>query len=289
MKHGHKTLLCVLGGLTLCGGAGPAFGLSSDVPYQAIVERNLFGLKPPPPPGPDPASTKAAPPKITLNGITTILGNKRALLKTSPTGKTGEQAKEQSYMLAEGQRDGDLEVLKIDEIAGSVMVKYDGADITLTFEKDGPKGNSSPPPPGGAPGGGMAPPGVGPASAGMNSGGGLGPMPTRALRMPTSGGASSANATEGGVSSPGYGVAGSAATASQGQSGNASPPLTAEESTAIIEAQRQHYKDIGSPIANLFPPTPLTPARDAADESGANDTSIQPTPTSRSGLRFPRR
>src|ERR1041384_5175236 len=93
MKHGEKTLLCVAAGVTLCTAAA-AITADGSMPYQGIVERNLFALKPPPPPPTVDDTTKPQPSKITLTGITTILGNKRALMKTPPpAAKTGEQAK----------------------------------------------------------------------------------------------------------------------------------------------------------------------------------------------------
>ena len=177
MTHGRKTLLCLLGGLSVCALTVSTLGNTGENPYKAIVDRNVFGLKPPPPPV-DPnleAAAKNPPPKITLTGITTILGNKRALMKTPPAAvKPGEQPREQSYILSEGQRDGDMEVVQIDEKTGSVKLVYAGTPITLTFEKDGPK----------------AAPGGLPAPVGMPGGnrpfpgtdGGIRTLPTRTVR-----------------------------------------------------------------------------------------------------------
>src|SRR5258708_11592093 len=44
---------------------------------------------------------------------------------------------EKSLMLKEGQRDGDIEVLTINEISGTVQVNNTGTIMSLTFEKDG--------------------------------------------------------------------------------------------------------------------------------------------------------
>src|SRR5215472_11388177 len=88
----------------------------TDSPYQAIVDRNVFALKPPPPPPTNnPDANKPPPPAITLTGITTILGSKRAFMSVNMPAKPPEPAKVQSFMLSEGQRDGDIEVLEIDE------------------------------------------------------------------------------------------------------------------------------------------------------------------------------
>src|SRR5438445_13350489 len=85
-------------------------------PYRGIVDRNVFGLKdPPPPPPPNPDAGKPPTPPITLTGITTVLGNKRAFLTLQLPAKQPEPAKTPSLMLTEGQRDGEVEVLEIDE------------------------------------------------------------------------------------------------------------------------------------------------------------------------------
>lgn len=112
----------------------------SGKPYGTIPARNVFGLVPPPAP-PSPESLRPPLPKITITGVTTILGNKRVLLKLPPgAAKPGEAAKaEQSFILSEGQREGDIEVVSIDEVAGSVNLIYGGTPTTLTLEKDGPK------------------------------------------------------------------------------------------------------------------------------------------------------
>src|SRR5262249_45052252 len=105
-----KIATCVLSTFLLCSGA-IAIGADSGNPYQAILDRNVFGLKPPPPPGKSEEKKVDLAP-ITLTGITTILGNKRALMNVQVPGKTA-----QPLILAEGQREGEIEVLEIDEKA----------------------------------------------------------------------------------------------------------------------------------------------------------------------------
>jgi hypothetical protein len=163
MKHGEKMLSCTLAGLALCIAANAATSESSGSPYSGIVERNVFGLKPPPPP-PDPAANKPPPPKIFLQGITTFGGIKRALFKAQMPSKPGEPPKgEQSFILAEGQRDGDMEVVAIDaNPPGSVKVNAFDTIITLDFEHNGIKTTTAAPVPGGPPrpGVGVPPPGA---------------------------------------------------------------------------------------------------------------------------------
>jgi hypothetical protein len=114
----------------------------SENPYRAIFLRNLFGLRPveirtaPPPPAP--SST------IVLTGITTILGDRRAFLEITPPAKPPQTAKQISCILAEGQREGAVEVVQIDPKGGSVKVSDNGTLTTLTFEKNGRKTSPTP-------------------------------------------------------------------------------------------------------------------------------------------------
>src|SRR6185436_5810795 len=97
--------------------------------------------KPPPIKAPVEEKKKDLPP-ITLTGITTILGNNRVLMNVQVPGKAP-----QSFILTEGQRDGDIEVLEIDEKAGSVKISQSGTVVPLTFEKNGAKLPAAPPVP----------------------------------------------------------------------------------------------------------------------------------------------
>ena len=72
-------------------------------------------------------------------GITTILGDKRVLLRVKFPAQPPEPAREASCILTVGQREGPIEVLKIDEIAGSVEINNSGAVMVLTLARDGPK------------------------------------------------------------------------------------------------------------------------------------------------------
>lgn len=189
MSDGGRSI-CVLSVLLLCAG-GNATGADSANPYQGIVDRNVFGLKPPPT-LPRPEDNKPPAPKITLTGITTILGNKRALMNVAMPAKPPEPAKQKSFILAEGQRDGEIEVLEIDETSGTVKVDDFGTVMVLDINKDGAKLPVSPvapapiaPPPGPV---GYRPPVPNPyAPTGDANAGGLKTIPTRQLRLPAPG------------------------------------------------------------------------------------------------------
>ena len=142
---GNNILVRILGALLVCVAAKATVPDSSRNPYQGIVERNVFGLKPAPPdskplPPPPPAL------KIVLSGITTILPRPLALLKVQMPARPSEPAREESYILTEGQRDGEIEVIEINAEAGSVKVRNSGIVSVLTLDKDGAKPAATPPP-----------------------------------------------------------------------------------------------------------------------------------------------
>ncbi len=289
-------LACMMGGLAVCTAAS---GVTSDAPanpYQSIIDRNVFSLKPPPPP-PDPSETaKPTALKITLTGITTILGNKRVLMKTAaPPGKPGEPPKtEQSYILTEGQREGDIEVIEIDDKAGSVKVNNAGTIQTLTFEKDGAKLPSTPTP--AAPGVPGAPviPGL-PVNRAVPSAPGTTPtfqLPTRIPRLPAPGAQASIASPTTGIGStlpvtgatptytpgflPGNTLSAQNPTQTASPAAPSRPQYSLEEQQIMIEAERQ----MGGPTAALLPPTALTPKLNAAESGGAPATpNQQQTPT----------
>jgi len=214
-------------------------------PYQGIVERNVFALKP----APDPDTLKPAapePPKITPMGLMSGFGPKRALFKTAmPASKPGAPPQETSMMLSVGQREGEIELVAIDEAAGTITFNNHGQIQTLDLEKDGMKPPSGPAPapfpgisaPGGQPGKPNVPapptafnpprggnPGVSMTTIGR-SGSTLRNIPTRSLRLPTAAGAS--------ASAPVFGGGATTVTTPTIQSGQSSG-LSSEEQAAIM-------------------------------------------------------
>ena len=289
-------LVWLIGGLACCASATAVTPDSSETsgnPYQSIVDRNVFSLKPPPAPVDSAEANKTPVLKITLTGMTTILGNKRVLMKTAPPpGKPGEPPKtEQFYILTEGQREGDIEVLEINEKAGSVKVNNAGTPMTLTFEKDGAKLPSTPAPAvlGAQPNGAPPIPGLPGARQLPQPPGTAVPnpsfqLPTRIPRLPTPGAAQASGVNPGGVGSPLSATAATPAYANPGYSpGNTTLPAfqnnnaaaaqnfsqaamptkqySLEEQAILIEAARQ----AGGPASGLLPPTPLSPRSNVAD------------------------
>ena len=144
MKRGCLLLACLLSSLVFDNSPGGTVALAdSPNPYQQILASNVFRLR-----MTDPAPTMASPPaqlpRFILTGITTI-GPKRVLLRVRFPATAADPGYEHSLILAEGQRDGQIEVLAIDPVAGSVRLMVCGFEMTVTFEKNSPGIERSPP------------------------------------------------------------------------------------------------------------------------------------------------
>lgn len=136
IRPADRRVFRVLAALTLFlawAGLAPSRLAVAGTPYNEIPLRNAFGLHPP---APVTKETPHAPlPKVHLTGITTILKGKRALLKVEFPAKPPERPKEVSYILQEGQREGPIQVLAIDEKHSQVKLNNSGTITNITFEK----------------------------------------------------------------------------------------------------------------------------------------------------------
>jgi hypothetical protein len=108
------------------------------------MTRNIFGLNP----VSDETPVGDPPPKITLNGIMSIHGRSQALYKVAGTGKPGQPAKDQSYILSEGQRQDDVEVMHINDQASLVTFNNHGTVQEIPLA-NAPAGTTSAPGTGG--------------------------------------------------------------------------------------------------------------------------------------------
>ena len=257
MRYGNGKLICLLAGLAA--GAN-LYAITPEENeggsrFSAITERNVFGLKAPPPP-PDPsANIKVEPPKLKLQGISLILGKKQVLINVLP--KPPTRPKAESLLMAEGERKDDIEVVSIDHIGEKVEFKIGGSPVTLTMKDDSERpvagpAPAFPPPVAGAPGI-VPPPGAipNPAAAAPPGGGavattigGRSALPARPLRTEVVGGGAPAGGVPGGAAVPG---------------GNANPQggpqLAPEANDVFVEAKKLNYQQTGDERARLLPRT----------------------------------
>lgn len=256
MNQYALTLFCAAGFVVLASSAQAAAADDANPYAGTITNRNVFSLKdPPPPPRPEDLIKKDPPPKILLQGLTTILGRRQVLFKVQMPAKPGQPAREESFVSAEGERNGEIEVLEIDEVAGVVKFNNHGTIEPKNMKDDVAKAiAAAPPSPGPQPTG--VPP---PAIPGL-------PRPTAAVAPTTPGG--SAVTTFGGSPDriPTRTLRTSTAASGlpvgfgAGQSAQATPnssPLSHEEQVVIMEVQREQNKN--NPRFPPLPPTPLSP------------------------------
>jgi hypothetical protein len=260
MNRFGKIALCFAGGLALSAGlradddAPAAVNPLPDNPYATIVARNIFGLNPPAPPAPPPDPTLNLP-KITPNGIMGVYGNYRVLFKVGGTPRPGQAAKDHFYNLSEGQRQDDIEIVKIDVKNSLVTFKNHGTVQELPLANT--PASSAP-----ASAGATTSPIMSAAPAGIGGNPGAGAGLTRFTGRPGSSGnnnprsgrtpGSTAGAN---ASNPGLNFQPVPTRIYQPQAANMSP----EEATILLEANRAQAQQQGDRTHNLYPPTALTP------------------------------
>lgn len=109
-------------------------------PYQKIIDKNPFDLKPPEPPKPPPPIATNEPVNVTLTGIASIGAPKAFLVTKNSKGES------EYHTLAVGERASGVEVLGIDEKNGTVKVRNLGKEVVLNFQDHGAKMAAAPTP-----------------------------------------------------------------------------------------------------------------------------------------------
>lgn len=227
--------------------------VDAQAAYDSIADKNAFRLKPLITAPTTPEPPVEPPSEITLTGITTIFGDKLALLEVQPPGQP-----KAFLTLSEGQREGDVEIISIDERAETVTINYRGTrQPPLTFDKVKKKAGigvaSSQPPFGGGPPGLVRPvlPSANTANNSVNITPRMRSIPTRNIRSAV---------TTSGDGMEGSGIGGVIQTSGNGSS-PATPSMTPEEQVIRMEINRELTKDkVAAGLLPPLPPTPFTPA-----------------------------
>ena len=245
----QKTLILVAGCVLVTKAAyalTDETAVSDERNYRVFIERNPFGLKPPPPAVTN-ALTNAAPKdEILLTGFTTIGSPRAYFMSKAPPGKEAEK-----YSLGIDEKRAELEVLEINPLHGSVRVRNSGIESVMTLAANGVKAPASapgpatpgapaaapgvpPPPPGAGPG--SPPPGANPAAGRIRT------IPSRNVRTPMT-------PTPGGAAP----MVGMTPAMSPNPLPAAPNPNAAATDTLIMELQKKTNPNIA------FPPTPGLP------------------------------
>src|SRR5687768_12002553 len=150
----------VISALALSGAIQWGYGEPKSNPYGPIVDRNPFGLKPPPPPVVETNQEPVAPPpNVKLTGISNLFA-KRALLEVTEQQASARPGQPPAAggnvnrpILGEGEAAFGVEVLAIDFERSLVKIRNGGTESDLTFEVPKPSGGApagvpTPPAPG---------------------------------------------------------------------------------------------------------------------------------------------
>lgn len=115
-----------LGVLIYTGAAQSSGSGAESNPYRVIFQHSVFGLAP----SPSLADVNAtvSPPDVILNGIMIIFDRKYALFKLPAD-------KGKCYLLGEGQSDGEIELLSVDDRAGVIKINNHGIVQTIALAK----------------------------------------------------------------------------------------------------------------------------------------------------------
>jgi hypothetical protein len=161
MNLSGKAGVCAVAALLGAGATPWAKADAKANPYESIVVRNVFALKPPPDPTPPPAPVLPPAPlaKVVLTGVLSMFGKRAALeITEQEAGKPGTVNKP---IMREGERVGSIEVVSIDVEKSTVLIRNGGVETNLMFEVQ--KSLAGPPTPAPLPGA----PGA-PINAGFN-------------------------------------------------------------------------------------------------------------------------
>lgn len=248
MKPAGQTIAALALGLLLSPSARAGDVAVAANPYTPIVARNIFGLVPIPTNVVVEAPPVTPPPKITPNGIISLFGKLEVLFKVAMPAKPGQPAKENSYVMSEGERQDDIVVVKIDQEAAVITFNNHGTPQELPLAA---APNLTTP---------VAPvPGVNPGAIptpGSTVVGGAAGFSGRTGRSRGAAAAAAANPPAAGTPTAG------GEAASQIYTPPTANELSPEARVILMEKNRADLKAAGSPIANLIPPTVITPQND---------------------------
>lgn len=121
----------MLNSITVFCAAGLAAATAN--PYEGIACRNAFNLSPAAVETSKPGDVFKPAPEYKLTGIAGFGSAKWALLSKADPGKAPV-----NLTLREGQREGSLELVHVDEVANRVRILNDGVLVELTFGTNAP-------------------------------------------------------------------------------------------------------------------------------------------------------
>jgi len=136
MNWVEKRFALGLGGVLLTVALRADVNGPADHPYQAIIDRNAFGLKPPPQVVNPTPTNPVVPVNVKFTGITSNSRGKKAwlMIPAQPGKNTNPQ-----YLngLAEHEKQGEIEVVEINVKESKVKILNAGSLVELNVKGDG--------------------------------------------------------------------------------------------------------------------------------------------------------
>ncbi|PYL01098.1 MAG: hypothetical protein DME18_09425 [Verrucomicrobia bacterium] len=135
MNRVERYLAFGLAGISLAIAAQADVTEPAGNPYQVIIDRNPFGLKPPPLITNIIPTNPVIPVNLKLTGITSDRIGRKAWLMIP--GQPGKNPNPQYLSIPEHEKQGDIEVLEINEKENTVKILNAGAPAELNFKDNG--------------------------------------------------------------------------------------------------------------------------------------------------------
>jgi hypothetical protein len=137
MNRVDRPLALALGSFLLSTAVRADVTEALDQRYQVIIDRNAFGLKPPPPIGTIQTNQPPPPVNIKLTGITRDFAGVKAWMVIPAQPGPGKTSNPQYLTIPEHEKQGDIEVLEINEKEGTVKILNTGTPVELNFKENG--------------------------------------------------------------------------------------------------------------------------------------------------------
>lgn len=137
MNWVDRPLAVVMGGVLLGAVVRADVAETPDQRYQVIIDRNAFGLKPAPKISTVQTNQPPAPVNIKLSGITRDFAGLKAWMVIPAQTGPGKNANPQYLSIPEHEKQGDIEVLEINEKESTVKILNAGTPVELNFKENG--------------------------------------------------------------------------------------------------------------------------------------------------------
>jgi hypothetical protein len=132
-----RPLIVAMGSFLLGAAVRADVAETPDQRYQVIIDRNAFGLKPAPKISPIQTNQPPAPVNIKLSGITRDFAGLKAWMVIPPQTGPGKNSNPQYLSIPEHEKQGDIEVLEINEKESTVKILNAGTPVELNFKENG--------------------------------------------------------------------------------------------------------------------------------------------------------